>query len=191
MECCPEPHHSRTPLLQYSVSIQHGGYLRRHLFSGWPRRGQGEGGGFIDPGAGFGFDLLQFLPAHRFSDLEHAREARDGILLLPGRQPRKLAILRRITFIVAAHALGQAFDERRTAAAPASGGRPGHRLAHGDEIVAVHSSRGNAVSASVLRQALGQALTGMLRDGEITRPRAQELARMVMRENALKLYHLR
>lgn len=40
------------------------------------------------------------------------------------------------------------------------------------------------------RQALGIALTGMLLDGEITLPRANEIARMVLRENAVKLYHL-
>jgi predicted TIM-barrel fold metal-dependent hydrolase len=39
------------------------------------------------------------------------------------------------------------------------------------------------------RQALGIALTGMLQDGEISLPRANEIARMVLRENALKLYH--
>ncbi len=38
------------------------------------------------------------------------------------------------------------------------------------------------------RQALAIALTGMLRDGEITRARASELARMVLRDNARKLY---
>ena len=38
------------------------------------------------------------------------------------------------------------------------------------------------------RQALGIALTAMLDDGEITRARAMELARMVLRENARKLY---
>jgi predicted TIM-barrel fold metal-dependent hydrolase len=38
------------------------------------------------------------------------------------------------------------------------------------------------------REALGRALTGMLRDGEITRARASELARMVLRENASALY---
>jgi len=38
------------------------------------------------------------------------------------------------------------------------------------------------------RQALGIALTGMLRDGEITRERASELARMVLRGNARGLY---
>ena len=38
------------------------------------------------------------------------------------------------------------------------------------------------------REALGIALTGMLRDGEITRDRARELARMALRENARKLY---
>jgi predicted TIM-barrel fold metal-dependent hydrolase len=38
------------------------------------------------------------------------------------------------------------------------------------------------------REALGIALTGMLRDEEISRDRALELARMVLRENARKLY---
>jgi predicted TIM-barrel fold metal-dependent hydrolase len=40
------------------------------------------------------------------------------------------------------------------------------------------------------REALTLALTGMLRDGEITRGRALELARMVLRDNARKLYGL-
>jgi uncharacterized protein len=38
------------------------------------------------------------------------------------------------------------------------------------------------------REALGIALTGMLRDDEISRERAVELARMVLRDNARKLY---
>ena len=38
------------------------------------------------------------------------------------------------------------------------------------------------------REALAIALTGMMDDGEITRARALELARMVLRGNALKLY---
>ncbi len=41
------------------------------------------------------------------------------------------------------------------------------------------------------RDALGLALTGMLRDGEITRDRALELARMVLRDNARKLYGIK
>ncbi len=41
------------------------------------------------------------------------------------------------------------------------------------------------------RQALGLALTGMLRDGEITRARAIELAKLVLRDNARKLYGLK
>jgi hypothetical protein len=40
------------------------------------------------------------------------------------------------------------------------------------------------------REALAEALTAMLRDGEITRARASELARMVLRENARALYGL-
>lgn len=41
------------------------------------------------------------------------------------------------------------------------------------------------------RLALAMALTEMIKDGEITRTRASELARMVMRENAIKLYGLK
>jgi predicted TIM-barrel fold metal-dependent hydrolase len=41
------------------------------------------------------------------------------------------------------------------------------------------------------REALGRALTAMMRDNEITRERAVELARMVLRENARKLYGLK
>jgi uncharacterized protein len=41
------------------------------------------------------------------------------------------------------------------------------------------------------RRALAIALTGMVKDGEITRDRALELASMVLRGNAMKLYGLR
>ena len=41
------------------------------------------------------------------------------------------------------------------------------------------------------QQALAMALTGMMNDGEITRERALELAQMVMRKNAIKLYELK
>lgn len=40
------------------------------------------------------------------------------------------------------------------------------------------------------RRALGIALTGMMRDGEISRSRAELLARMVLRDNAIIAYHL-
>jgi uncharacterized protein len=46
------------------------------------------------------------------------------------------------------------------------------------------------IAAKTSREALAIALTGMLRDGEITRARASELARMVMRDNARALYKL-
>ena len=46
------------------------------------------------------------------------------------------------------------------------------------------------IAAKTGREALGIALTGMLRDEEISRDRALELARMVLRENARKLYGL-
>jgi predicted TIM-barrel fold metal-dependent hydrolase len=46
------------------------------------------------------------------------------------------------------------------------------------------------IGSTTGRRALGLALTGMLRDGEITRVRAKELARMVLRDNARALYKL-
>jgi len=45
--------------------------------------------------------------------------------------------------------------------------------------------------AAKASEALGIALTGMLRDGEIDRARAVELARMVLRDNARTLYKLK
>ena len=47
------------------------------------------------------------------------------------------------------------------------------------------------IAAQTGREALGRALTAMVRDGEVTRERALELARMVLRENARKLYGLK
>jgi len=47
------------------------------------------------------------------------------------------------------------------------------------------------IAAKTGREALGLALTGMLRDGEVTHDRAVELARMVLRDNARSLYHLK
>ncbi|HXM49436.1 MAG TPA: amidohydrolase family protein, partial [Pyrinomonadaceae bacterium] len=46
------------------------------------------------------------------------------------------------------------------------------------------------LSNTTARQALALALTGMMNDGEITRARASQLARMVLRENAIELYRL-
>src|SRR3984893_12588189 len=43
-------------------------------------------------------------------------------------------------------------------------------------------------TAETARRALGIALSGMIADGEISRERAIEIARMVLRENAIKLY---
>ena len=50
--------------------------------------------------------------------------------------------------------------------------------------------QGTWLATTSARRALGIALTGMLRDGEVTRERAEHLARMVLRENAVALYHL-
>jgi hypothetical protein len=46
------------------------------------------------------------------------------------------------------------------------------------------------LSNTTARQALALALTAMMVDGEISRERGVELARMVLRENAIKLYGL-
>ena len=46
------------------------------------------------------------------------------------------------------------------------------------------------LAATTARRALGIALTGMMRDGEITRARAEEIATMVLRTNAAGLYKL-
>ena len=47
------------------------------------------------------------------------------------------------------------------------------------------------LSARSCREALGMALTGMMRDGEIDREKAVEIARMVLRDNARKLYGMK
>jgi hypothetical protein len=49
---------------------------------------------------------------------------------------------------------------------------------------------GALIATNSARRALGLALTGMMRDGVITRERAEQLARMVLRENAAALYGL-
>jgi hypothetical protein len=50
---------------------------------------------------------------------------------------------------------------------------------------------GGWLAAATARQALGGALTGMINDGEVSRERATQIARMVLRENAIKLYGLK
>jgi predicted TIM-barrel fold metal-dependent hydrolase len=47
------------------------------------------------------------------------------------------------------------------------------------------------IGSAAVRQGLVLALSGMVQDGEITRPRALELARKVLRDNALQLYGTR
>jgi predicted TIM-barrel fold metal-dependent hydrolase len=47
------------------------------------------------------------------------------------------------------------------------------------------------IAANTAREALGRALTAMMRDNEIGRERAVELATMVLRDNARKLYGLK
>ena len=46
------------------------------------------------------------------------------------------------------------------------------------------------VASTTARRALGMALTAMVRDGDVTMPQARTLARKVLRDNAIALYHL-
>jgi predicted TIM-barrel fold metal-dependent hydrolase len=46
------------------------------------------------------------------------------------------------------------------------------------------------VASTTARRALGMALTAMVRDGDITMAQARVLARKVLRDNAVALYHL-
>ncbi len=46
------------------------------------------------------------------------------------------------------------------------------------------------LSNTTARRALAMALTGMMRDGDVTRARALEIARMVLHDNAARLYGL-
>ena len=47
------------------------------------------------------------------------------------------------------------------------------------------------VASTTARRALAIALTGMMRDGEISRDRAQALAKMVLHDNAAAVYALK
>ena len=44
------------------------------------------------------------------------------------------------------------------------------------------------IASETAREALAIALTGMIQDGQITRTRASEIARMVLRDNAKRIY---
>ena len=46
------------------------------------------------------------------------------------------------------------------------------------------------ISSQTVRRALGMALTAMIREGSVTTERAIEIGKMVLRENAAKLYKL-
>ncbi|MDP3071833.1 MAG: amidohydrolase family protein [Opitutaceae bacterium] len=46
------------------------------------------------------------------------------------------------------------------------------------------------LTTMIAREALARALEGMMRDGQITRDRALEIARLVLRENAIRIYGL-
>jgi hypothetical protein len=46
------------------------------------------------------------------------------------------------------------------------------------------------VASKSARRALATALTELMRDGMVTRARAEEIALMVLRGNAARLYHI-
>ncbi|MEO8682977.1 MAG: amidohydrolase family protein [Vicinamibacterales bacterium] len=68
------------------------------------------------------------------------------------------------------------------------------KVLFGTDAVAISADTGWEIAAWVAtknaRAALASALTGMMRGGEVTRPRAEQIATMVMRTNASQLYKL-
>jgi len=70
------------------------------------------------------------------------------------------------------------------------------KVLYGSDAFADHNDdlmgwpEGGLVAARTTRQALGVALTAMMRDGDISRARAVQLAQMVLRDNALAVYRL-
>ena len=81
-------------------------------------------------------------------------------------------------------------DEVNRAAAPPTGNSLKSSRASTFSLTRQRRQRGRAGlrPSPTAREALALALTGMMNDREITRERAVELARMVLRENAIKLY---
>ena len=50
--------------------------------------------------------------------------------------------------------------------------------------------QGAWIAARNARRALTDALSGMVHDGQITNVRARQIAKMVLRDNAITAYHL-
>ena len=96
-------------------------------------------------------DRFQVFVCEQLLAFQCAGCARDGIFLFPFGELRKLAVLRRIAFVMAAHAVGQTFDEYRSFASAAFLHGVLHPVAHGEEIVAVDGARRNSISLRMLR----------------------------------------
>src|ERR671918_165861 len=94
--------------------------LRRHLgrnfFGVGPRRSESEFGSLLNEISRFAFNRLDLSAGYDFLAFEIAGEAGNGILFLPFGELRQLAVLRRIAFVMASQAMGQAFDKARALA---------------------------------------------------------------------------
>src|SRR4029453_4388168 len=74
------------------------GYCSGH----WPGRGKSKLSGLLSKLARLALDDCDVFVGYDFSALELAGEAGDGIFFFPFSQFRQLAVLRRITFVMAA-----------------------------------------------------------------------------------------
>src|SRR5919106_6247993 len=98
----------------HAVSSRH---LGCHFFDGGPGGGERELCGLFNPIARLALNAFDLSVGDSLFLLESTREASDRIFLLPFCELRQLAVLRRITFVMAAQAVSQTLDKARTFAA--------------------------------------------------------------------------
>jgi hypothetical protein len=125
-----------------------------------PRATQRLGHGRLDVRPGGRLQLVAETRVGQAGRDERLGEARERVLAFPLIELRQLAVLRRVTLVVATQAIGQRLDEGR--ALP--GSCPGDGLAHGrvdgEHVVAVDGRGRDAIDAGVLGQPLHPGVGG-------------------------------
>src|SRR3990170_5160578 len=138
--------------------------MTRDLVRRGPGRGERELGRLFDQCARFALDAFNFIVGDQFSCLQHLGGAGQRIFLLPFGELRKLAVLGRVAFVMAAHAVGETLDENRALpCARLLDGFP-RSLAHGEKVVAIDGAVRNTVSLGVLREAFDFRVRGERRE---------------------------
>ena len=111
-------------------------------------------------------------------------EREAGVMLI---KPNVYADFSSQTFLRSTRALSRVLEERLT-------WYPEKVLfgtdAYPDDTPLANWEEKTWLTARTAREALALALTRMMEDGEIVRSRAKELAGMILRDNAVKLYGL-